>query len=107
VARLNVCLFGKLSPQYNGEELAGFDPRETEGLLCYPLLHSDHPHSREVLASLLWDDDSTNPSKKDLRHTLWQLQSALGLGRIGRNLRAARGRPARLGGDHVWPSSKH
>jgi DNA-binding SARP family transcriptional activator len=77
VARITVCLFGKLSLQCNGHALSGFDARKIQQLLCYLLLHRDHPQPREVLASLLWADNSTDQSKKYLRQTLWQLQSAL------------------------------
>jgi DNA-binding SARP family transcriptional activator len=77
VARLSICLFGKLSLQWQGQVLAGFDARKIQELLCYLLLHRDHPQPREVLAGLLWGDYSTYQSKKCLRQTLWQLQSAL------------------------------
>ena len=47
-------------------------------LFCYLLLHRDRPHSREMLASLLWGNHCTTAqSKKYLRKTLWQLQAAL------------------------------
>jgi DNA-binding SARP family transcriptional activator len=80
VARITVCLFGKLSLQCNGQVLSGFDARKIQQLLCYLLLHRDHPQPREVLAGLLWGDTSTDQSKKHLRQTLWQLQSALDRG---------------------------
>lgn len=77
MARLSVCLFGKLSLQWDGHSLPGFDARKLQQLLCYLLLHRDHPQPREVLADLFWGDNSTEQSKKYLRQTLWQLQSAL------------------------------
>jgi DNA-binding SARP family transcriptional activator len=77
VAKLNVCLFGKLSLKLNGYPLPGFDARKLQQLLCYLLLHRDHPQPREALASLFWGDTSTEQSKKHLRQTLWQLQSTL------------------------------
>jgi DNA-binding SARP family transcriptional activator len=77
VARLRVCLFGKLSLQCNGRCVPGFDARKIQQLFCYLLVHRDHPHPREVLAGLFWGDTSTDQSKKHLRQALWQLQSAL------------------------------
>lgn len=77
MARLSVSLFGKLSLRLNGHPLPGFDARKLQQLLCYLLLHRNHPQSREVLASLFWGDHSTEQSKKHLRQTLWQLQSTL------------------------------
>jgi DNA-binding SARP family transcriptional activator len=63
--------------QRDGDLLPGFDARKIQQLFCYLLLHRDHPHPREVLASVLWADNATDQSKKHLRQTLWQLQSAL------------------------------
>lgn len=77
MARLRVCLFGKLSLHCNGHFVPGFEARKIQQLLCYLLLHRDHPHPREVLAGLFWGDNSTDQSKKHLRQALWQLQSAL------------------------------
>lgn len=77
MARLSVCLFGKLSLQCNGRSVPGFEARKIQQLLCYLLVHRDHPHPREVLAGLFWGDHSTDQAKKHLRQTLWQLQSAL------------------------------
>lgn len=77
MARLSVSLFGKLSLRLNGHPLPGFDARKLQQLLCYLLIHRNHPQSREVLASLFWGDHSTEQSKKHLRQTLWQLQSTL------------------------------
>lgn len=77
MAGLKVCLFGKLSLQLNDQPLPGFDARKLQQLLCYLLLHRDHPQSREILATLFWGETSTDQSKKHLRQTLWQLQSTL------------------------------
>jgi DNA-binding SARP family transcriptional activator len=86
MATLSVCLFGKLCVRLNGQELAGFDARKIQELFCYLLLHRDHPHPREVLASLLWGNHPTEQSKKYLRQAIWQLQTALE-GQSGRLLR--------------------
>ena len=77
MARLKVCLFGKLSLRTNNHPLPGFDARKVQQLLCYLLLRRDHPQPREVLASLFWGDNCTDQSKKHLRQALWQLQSTL------------------------------
>jgi DNA-binding SARP family transcriptional activator len=53
------------------------DVRKVQELFCYLLLHRDHPHPREMLAGVLWGDNPTSHSKKSLRQTLWQLQSAV------------------------------
>jgi len=75
---LRITLFGKLCLWgCDGQLLVGFDARKLQELLCYLLLYRDHPYPREVLASLLWGDCSTEQSKKYLRQTLWQLQSTI------------------------------
>ena len=57
--------------------LEGLAACKVQELFCYLLLHRDRPHPRETLASLLWGDAPTIQSKKYLRQTLWQLQTAL------------------------------
>jgi DNA-binding SARP family transcriptional activator len=58
--------------------VTGFEAHKVQELFCYLLLHRQHSHSRESLASLLWPDTTTAQSKKKLRQALWHLQSALG-----------------------------
>jgi DNA-binding SARP family transcriptional activator len=74
---LSVQLFRKLSVYSCNEQLPGFDSRKVQELLGYLLLYHDRPHPREKLASLLWGDSPTAQAKKSLRHTLWQLQTAI------------------------------
>jgi len=75
---LRITLFGKLCLWgRDGQPLGGFDARKIQELFCYLLLYRDHPYPREVLASLLWCECSTEQSKKYLRQTLWQLQSTI------------------------------
>jgi DNA-binding SARP family transcriptional activator len=77
MASLSVRLFGKFSVQHGAQELEGLRASKVKELFCYLLLHRDRVHSREVLASLLWEDCTTAQSKKYFRQTLWQLQQAL------------------------------
>jgi DNA-binding SARP family transcriptional activator len=71
---LSVCLFGKFSVHDDGRELDRLPGGKPIELFCYLLLQRERPHSREVLASLLWGDCTTSQSKKYLRQALWQLQ---------------------------------
>lgn len=73
---LKICLFGKFSLLHNHGELECLQSAKAKELFCYLLLHRDRPHSREVLASLLWGDCTTPQSKKYFRQTLWQLQQS-------------------------------
>src|SRR5213082_2495606 len=75
---LEVYLFGRFCVRRNGQVLEDVDARKVQELFSYLLLHRDDSLSREVLASVLWPDTTTAQSKKYLRQTLWQLQSAIG-----------------------------
>lgn len=77
MATLCVSLFGKFSARTGDKTLDGFDSLKVQELFSYLLLHREHSHPRETLASLLWGDNSTAQSKKYLRQALWHLQTAL------------------------------
>jgi DNA-binding SARP family transcriptional activator len=70
-------LFGKLQMQLNGHDIIGCEARKLQELLCYLLLYRDRPQCREMLAAVFWGNAPTAQSKKYLRQTLWQLQTAL------------------------------
>src|SRR5215469_801466 len=78
MSMFRIYLFGKFCVRRNEHVLDGFEAHKIQELFCYLLLHRDHSLPRETLASLLWPDTTTVQSKKNLRQTLWQLQSALG-----------------------------
>lgn len=73
---LQIQLLGKAS--INDYHQAGVTiPAKAQELFFYLLLHSNRPHERETLSTLLWADISADKGKKYLRQALWQLQSAL------------------------------
>lgn len=74
---LNIHLFGKFSIESNHQVLSDFNSCKVQELFSYLLLHRNRPHSREILAGLLWDNATTEKSKKYLRQTIWNLQTAL------------------------------
>jgi DNA-binding SARP family transcriptional activator len=73
---LRIQLFGRFSVSYEGRYLHSFEAGKVQELLCYLVLYRK-PHAREMLAGLLWGDNSTSHAKKYLRQALWQLQSGL------------------------------
>lgn len=75
--QVEILLFGRFSFRYQGVELVGLDLAKVQELLCYLLLYRNRSHARETLAGLLWGDSPAVQAKKQLRQTLWQLQSAL------------------------------
>jgi DNA-binding SARP family transcriptional activator len=77
MSTLRIHLFGKFCVRRNERVVDGFDARKVQELFCYLLLHRNHSLPRETLASILWPETTTAQSKKNLRQTLWQLQSAL------------------------------
>ncbi len=78
IAILGIQLFGKFSVRRNEHILDGLDARNIQDLFCYLLLHRDHSLPSEKLASILWPETTSAQSKKNLRHILWQPQTALG-----------------------------
>jgi DNA-binding SARP family transcriptional activator len=74
---LRISLFGKFQAQRGEQVLVDFNAGKVQELFCYILLYRDRPHSREALASLMWDEYSTRESRRHLRQALWQLQNTL------------------------------
>jgi DNA-binding SARP family transcriptional activator len=70
-------LFGQFRVQVDGRAPVGLDSGKSQELLSYLLLSRDRPHSREKLATLLWEEQTPSRSRKYLRQALWQLQQAL------------------------------
>jgi len=78
MSALSICLFGRFNVRRDEQVLTGFEAHKVQELCAHLLLHRDRPHPREELATLLWGDSPSVQAKKQLRQTLWQLQSALG-----------------------------
>lgn len=74
---MHISLFGKLKIRANDQLPIQLESRRVEELLGYLLLYRDRLHDREKLATLLWPDAAPAQSKRNLRQTLWQLQSGL------------------------------
>ena len=74
---LRVHLFGKFCVRCDEHLLDGFNAHKVQELFCYLLLFRNRSFPRELLASHLWPETTTVQSKKNLRQTLWRLQSAL------------------------------
>lgn len=77
MSKLRIHLFGRLHVDDGERRLSGFRGAKVQELLAYLLLHRHRPHPRETLAGFLFNGSSTASSKKHLRQTLWQLQTAL------------------------------
>ena len=77
MSSLHVSLFGRFEVRSREKVLTGFEARKVQELFCYLLLYQDHPHPREALAVLLWNERQTDQPSRCLRKALWQLRSAL------------------------------
>ena len=72
-----VRLFGVGQASYDRQSLPGFPNQQHHRLVCYLLLNRHHPHHRERLAAVFWDEYPTATSRKYLRNALWRLRHAL------------------------------
>lgn len=75
MSSMKVSLFGKFNISI-GENSAYIRARKVQELLIYLLIFRSHPQPRESLSEILWADQPAVTSKKNLRQTLWHLQSA-------------------------------
>lgn len=55
-----------------------FRSANNKGLLVYLALHGERPVAREVLAALLWPDESDTVAHNNLRQAIYQLRQLLG-----------------------------
>lgn len=77
MSTLEFRLFGKFTVKRDTQLIDGLDSSKVQELLSYLLVRRERSHPREMLASLLWGDSSTDKSKKYLRQALWHLQAGL------------------------------
>lgn len=78
-----VRLFGTLSVESEDRPVNGLEASKVQELLAYLVIHRNHIHMREALATLLWADSSAVQSRKFLRQVLWRLQTALNSSQTG------------------------
>ncbi|MFO7539817.1 MAG: bacterial transcriptional activator domain-containing protein [Chloroflexota bacterium] len=75
--KLYARLFGKFTVAAQPHTPMILEGAKVQELFSYLLLYRNRPHTREVLATMLWCDASATQCKSYLRKTLWQLQSEL------------------------------
>ena len=77
MGQLRVRLFGRFDVRHEQQTVPGLAPRKVQELFAYLLLHNGRLHSRETLATMMWPRSKARQARKHLRHTLWQLRSAI------------------------------
>jgi len=75
MSSIKISLFGQFNIAY-GEKRTSIGARKVQELLIYLLMFRKRPQPRESLSEILWADQPAMISKKNLRQTLWHLQSA-------------------------------
>ena len=75
MSSIKVSLFGQFNIAY-GEKRTYIRARKVQELFIYLLIFKNHPQPRESLSKALWADQPVTISRKNLRQTLWHLQSA-------------------------------
>jgi WD40 repeat protein/DNA-binding SARP family transcriptional activator len=75
--KLQLSLFGPFQAHLDGEEVSGFKSQKVRALLCFLAVEADRPHSREVLAALLWPDSPEREARNNLRYALYNLRQAI------------------------------
>lgn len=71
-------LLGPLQVTVDGKPAAGFDSNKVRALLAYLAVESDRPHSREILAEMLWPDLPESSALGNLRFALSNLRATIG-----------------------------
>ena len=76
MSNIHISLFGKLRIRNDDQYTIKLDTLRAQELFCYLLIYRSILHDREKLATLIWGDEASR-SRKNLRQTLWQIQSNL------------------------------
>ncbi|MGH8245645.1 MAG: AfsR/SARP family transcriptional regulator [Gammaproteobacteria bacterium] len=74
---IKATLFGRFCLERGNQRAVAVQAGKTQELLGYLLINRNHPQPRELLCEVLWGNQPQDKSKKQLRQTLWRLQSAL------------------------------
>jgi DNA-binding SARP family transcriptional activator len=74
---IKVSLLGKFKIVHGEKEVILIRARKVQELFTYLLVFRNHPQPREGLAEILWPDQPPAKSRKNLRQTLWHLQTVL------------------------------
>jgi DNA-binding SARP family transcriptional activator len=77
MAGIKVSLFGKFNIIFPNKSVYAIRARKVQELFVYLLMFRKQPQPRESLSEALWADQSITQSRRNLRQTLWHLQSAL------------------------------
>ena len=78
MARLGLHFLGPFQATLDGEELAGLPTTKVRALLAYLAVEAGRPHTRTLLAGLLWPEWQESAARRNLRQALSPLRASLG-----------------------------
>src|ERR1044072_3167925 len=74
---LRNCFLGPFQVTHDDKRVAGFESDKMRALLAYLVVEADRPHHRDVLAALLWPDQTDSAARQSLRQALYVVRNAL------------------------------
>ncbi len=77
MAHLEVSLLGPFQAMLNRKPVTGFESNKVRALLAYLMVEDGRPHSRDVLAALLWPDQPQRNARNNLRYALADLRQKI------------------------------
>jgi WD40 repeat protein/DNA-binding SARP family transcriptional activator len=78
MAHLSLSILGPFQAGLDGRLATGFESNKVRALLAYLAVEADRPHSRQVLAGLLWPGYPDRSALNNLRSALANLRQAIG-----------------------------
>lgn len=77
MSRLRLVFLGAFHAELDGQPLRSFGSAKTQGLLSYLAMTVDQPHSRAVLATMFWPEESESVASHNLRQVIYLLRHLL------------------------------
>jgi len=77
MSHLSLFLLGPFQATLDGEPVTHFESNKVRALLAYLVAERQRPHSRHVLAGLLWPDRPNSIALRNLRQALHNLRRAI------------------------------
>ncbi len=77
MAHLELSLLGPFQATLNHKPVTGFESNKVWALLAYLMVEDGRPHSRDVLAALLWPDQPQRNARNNLRYALADLRQKI------------------------------
>ena len=77
MSRLSLTLLGGFQIELDGRLITTFESDRIRSLLAYLAVEADRPHSRSLIATLIWPEQTEARARTNLRHVLYELRTML------------------------------